>query len=286
MKIKISLFLVCCLFIIVSSCKKEIGETESQLSPMNTLLQKMQLIEGTNGGLTISTGKIYSRYNTNLKRTFEITGGFQDLPFENIKVDGVNLVPLVKLEPGVKSPQYVMDKPYDNSMLQNLFGKKISISYETKSNILSSRSESSINTPNLLEIDIPANSSGGSNVPSNFYPNVPITWNAGYSGNVYILMAFDPQSVSNAQFRSYSRITKFYEVPDNGSFTLTQSNFQDIPKGAYVTILVARGETAIGAGSSNGSGTSIRAISTASLSAQTGGGGTGSGDGGPGIYVF
>jgi hypothetical protein len=263
-----------------TSCKKDTESNQSTLSPLETLMDKMQRIKGTQGGLTISSGQTYSRYNPNIGVQYDITGGFQNLPFQSIKVGDVNLVPYETLEKGIQSPQYVMDKAYDKSILRNLFGKKISIQYQDKVSTLNSRNDVFIETPSELGVGISGNSA------NNFYRNVPLTWSAANNGqNIYILLAFEPQSVSNSQFRNYSRVSKFYEVPDNGAFTLTESNFQGIPQGALVVIVIARGTTAIGAGVGTGISTSVQAVSSATLTGQIGTGGGGTGGDGVGIIV-
>jgi hypothetical protein len=279
---KNSLFIIflSILTLINTSCKKDTENTQSTLSPIETLMDKMQRIKGTQGGLTISSGQTYSLYNPNIGVEYDITGGFQDLPFQSIKVGDVNLVPYETLKKGIQSPQYVMDKSYDKSILKNLFGKKVSILYEDKVNTLNPRTVVAIETPSELGVGI-----SGTGV-NNFYRNVPLTWNATNNGqNVYVLLAFEPQSVSNLQFRNYSRVSKFYEIPDNGSFTLTESNFQGIPQGAFVVIVIARGTTAIGAGVGTGINTSVQAVSTATLTGQIGTGGGGTGGDGVGIIV-
>jgi hypothetical protein len=273
----------------VVSCNKTEQVIEESLPPMATLLKKIQRIEGAKGGLTISTGNFFSFYNPSAKRVYQIDGGFADLPFEKIKIGNeVTLIPYEKIDPSVSSNQYWPDKEsFDDNKFKNLFGKQINIQYENKSTTLNSRVDIMIETPAELGAGVTGNS------PNNFYRNVPITWAAGNSSDkVYVLMSFMPTDISNENFSSYPKVTKFYEVPDNGSFTLTESNFQNIPQGASVLIIVARGNTALGAASVNGGKTSVTSMSTTTISGQVGssggggtGGGTGGGDG-PGIHIL
>lgn len=290
-KNQFSLLLSACLVISFCSCKKATSldnSIDDSLTPTLALLKKIQRIEGTQGGVTISTGGFFSNYNPNAKRTFQVDGSFSGLPFENIKIgEEVNLVPLEKLRPGVSSNQYIPDDGYASTdKLANLFGKKINISYTRKVSSLQSRFDQSIDTPD----DLNGSVSGGSGSSSNFYRNVPVSWSAGNSNDkVYVLMMFMPSDISNERFQNYQKVTKFYEVPDNGSYTLTEGNFSGIPQGAYVLIVIARGTTALGAASVNGTATSITTMSTTTISGQVGsggGGGTGGGGGGSGLYIL
>jgi hypothetical protein len=291
-------FTVLCSFILIglSSCKKEAESIGNTLSPMSTLLEKMNKIKDTKGGgVVISTGQIYTKNPDNPQKRnvssygYQIHGFFDNLPFESIQVGDVKLIPYqTLLLPGEFSNQYI---PQDDDRLafKGLFGKKVNITYKAKNAALDVRSEYSVDAPAQLDVNVPDNTGGsGTTSSSNFYRSVPITWNAGNPNDkVYILFSFEPQLVTNERFRSYSAVSKFYEVPDNGSYTLGSSNFQGLPDGANVVIIVARGTTAIGAGITNGYGTSIQAISTAGISGQVGtGGGGGGGNGGPGIYVL
>ena len=258
---------------LVLSCKKDASAVITK-SVEDLLIEQVSRIQNTKGGIIIAARENYSKSSGKMKVNYQIEGSFDNEPFDSVSVQGIALEPIQKLYPNTPSNQYIITKDYGLENIKNLFGRKLTIGYHKRGLTASSRTEDvTIQTPSQLDLNVP-----GLNNTSSSYRNIPITWIAGNSGSVYVLISFQPESVSNAAFRTYSRIDRFISVPDNGSYTISNDKFLGIPEGAKLIIAVARGNTALAAGMATGTDrTSITAIATAMLVGVIGGGGGGCG---------
>ena len=269
---KKNIFYFLFLAILLSSCKKDIAPTAFG-SAEDLLLAKVSRLINTKGGITIAAHEDYSKSRNKMITTYQIDGSFDDNPFDKVEVGDITLEPLQATRPDILTNQYVVTKAYNQDQINSVFGRKVSIRYHKPGASVDLRSDMSIESPPPLGLDVPG--IGG----TSSFRNVPVTWVAGSSNNnVYILISFQPESISNPQFRNYSRVDRFISVPDNGSYTITNDKFSGIPQGAQFIVAVARGNTALAIGMANGTDrTGITAIATGSLVGTIGGGGSCSG---------
>ena len=277
MKSKIVYFLFALVTMVTTSCKKDITIINGT-SVEAMLLEKISRIKDTKGGLTIWSSQTCIASTKKMVVGYQIDGAFDNNPFEKVEIGDIVLEPMQATRPDIITNQYIPKKEYSQEQKKIVFGRKVSIKYRKPGTSVDLRNDMSIDTPSELNMGVP----GLGSTPS--FRNVPLTWVAGNpSDEVYIMIVFLPESVSNANYSNYARVTRFISVPDNGSYTIQNSQFAGIPSGAVIAIGVARGNTALAAGMATGTDrTSITAISSATLTATVGGGGGGTGGGGGG----
>ncbi len=100
---------------------------------------------------------------------------------------------------------------------------------------------------NLTVLDanhaLPSELYGAFSRSSNFSRTGNLTWNQdpnNQKGN-YIFIDFRPNGLNNEAFVSYSPVNKVLNVPDNGYYQFSSSDFDGIPSGAFIIISCARG---------------------------------------------
>jgi hypothetical protein len=258
-------------FFLMTACTKEVRDTALDvLSGEDTLLSKMNLIDGATSSISLSS---HTEGLGHQKKSYRLDGclGAKHLETcDNITINGD-----IVMERYVPSPELGLSEEF-----AQLFGKKIQCNMNSKPNqVLETRTlmGGSIATPNEIEVTMPSGSPNVSNNTLSVPRNVPLRWNPDVNNrSVYILVFFNPQSVRNFRHRSARRKTAFHTVRDNGSFTIPASDFEGIPAGAYLEILVARGNTALVGATSNGMGsTGLMTYSMATIGASSGGGSCG-----------
>jgi hypothetical protein len=270
MKSKIVYLLLACIIALTTSCKKDVtGVVNASVEDM--LLEKISRIKDTKGGVTISANQTYSTSLKKMVTNYQIDGSFDNNPFDRVEVGDIVLEPMQATRTDIVTNQYIPNKVYSQDQINSVFGRKVSIKYHKRGSLVDLREDMSIESPPQLGLGVPG-------IGTSTFRSVPLTWVAGNSNdNVYVIIAFLPQSVSNEDYRTYSEVTRFISVPDNGSYTIPNSQFSGIPQGAQLVIGVARGNTALAAGMSTGTDrTAITAISSATLIGTIGGGGGGS----------
>ncbi len=252
--------------LLANSCKKSDISNSVSLNIEDTFYSKyLKISNAKDGGILISSN------SRNFKKdiSYDIRAGFNTSNYEDININNeVTLTPYVLN--GVVTNQYRIPQGASTEKLSQLFGKKINISFNSSQ--VSLRNANNIYNPQSFNI------SGGSR-------NTSLSWNAdNNNGKVYILISFVPQRAINESFSSYQSVERFIETDDDGFYQLTESNFSGVPLGGHVDILIARGNTAIIGGQTNGGGTSsIQAFSTVILSGGYGGGG---GNDGPFLNIL
>lgn len=275
MKSKVIYLFIILAATMATSCKKDITVV-ANASVQDMLLEKINRIKDTKGGVNIISNETFSRSTKKMVASYQIDGSFESNPFDNVEVDNILLTPLQGVQPDIVSSQYIPSKVYSQEQNSGLFGRKVSVKYHKRGTSADLRTDISIETPPQLNLNIP-----GLGTSSSTFRSVPLTWTPGNSAdNVYIIIVFLPESVSNADYSTYARVTRFISVPDNGSYTIQNSQFDGIPQGAQLAIGVARGNTALAVGMATGTAadrTFITAISSATLIGTIGGGGTGCG---------
>jgi hypothetical protein len=272
MKSKIVYFLFALVAMMTTSCKKDLTIANGT-SAEAMLLEKISRIKDTKGGLTIWSSQTCIASTKKMVVGYQIDGSFDNNPFEKVEVGDIVLEPMQATRSDITTNQYIPNKEYSQEQKKSVFGRKVSIKYRKPGTTVDLRNDMSIDSPPELDMGVP----GLGSTPS--FRNVPLTWNAGNaSDNVHIIIAFLPESFSNANYSNYAKVIRFISVPDNGSYSIPNSQFAGIPSGAVIAIGVARGNTALAAGMATGSDrTSITAISSATLIGTMGGGGGGCG---------
>ncbi len=269
---KKQIFSICCLALLVllGACNKE-GQSISSLTGEAALIAKINRVKGAQGSVTIRAHTTVSRYVGN-STSYEIGGSFPDQPFEQIMVGALRLEAWQKFRPDINTAQYICTDTtaIANEQAKQMFGTNVAVKYQRKDGS-GSKTEYRIEVPQQLDLDVPLNPTPTGGSSSN--RNVPLTWRRDANNSeVYILISFNPESVSNSSVRSSPPVDRFLTVPDNGSYTLNESQFAGIPTGAYFIIVVARGTTAVAAGGTTGY-SAINALSTGTIKGQIGGGG-------------
>jgi hypothetical protein len=259
-------------FIVFSqSCVKPDSAVNPILTADETLIQKFLNVTSSKGGSVIIRSD-----SKNFKKevNYESYASFKEPIYDAVQVDDITLMRNI-IEGGMNNQYAIRDAKSKNSV-SKLFGKEIKISLD-KSGI-SSRDNNSgtLYSPTAFDMN------GGPR-------NTSLSWNADPNNSkVYILIMFDSRRAINDDFKSYSSVERYIETNDDGSHQLTEADFSNIPFGADVQVIVARGRTAVIGGSTNGQGSSVQAISTVSITGTyMGGGGGGTGDGGgPTLHVL
>lgn len=282
---KDSLFFIIVALLCLSACNKESRDLViDTLSGEETLLSKMNRVDNAKGFIVISENSFGLGNKRKSYFLNAVLDSNQVVFFNNIKINH-NVTLKRNIPVHGSSTQFLPEKSRSNEENAELFGKTISVGMETGSNqTLETRTanETSIDTPLEMDVTIsstnaPSNSNGTMSVPR----NVPLRWTPdSRNRSVYVLLLFDPRHVRNAAHRTARRVSRFHSVSDNGSYTIPASDFSNIPQGAHIEILVARGNTGVIGGTSNGMGsTAIMTYSMAKIIGSTGGGNTGgSGD--------
>lgn len=262
---KTLIFFIIFLALIGVGCKKDAESVMVAVLPAEVaLLQKIQEINNAAGSVFMA-----SKFQFNRKTTaYQVDASFKaGQIYDHVKVDGISLKPF---NPGVgyTSNQYIPDGTVSNQQFATLFGKKVDISLESPGSV-QPRNENAGSITTSMEMDLGILSPSGTMVtPGSTIPrDVPLNWTPDPNNrNVYILVSFNPEYASNRNFRSSPRVDKFYQVRDNGSYTIPASAFAGIPNGAYFDILIARGTSALIGGNSNGSGgTSMSSFAMATI---------------------
>ena len=249
----------------LNACKKD-NTSKSISSIEDTFYSKyLKISDAKEGSISISS----TTRNFKKEIQYDIRAGFNKPNYQDITIDN-QLVLSPYILNGVTTNQYRINPNTDNNILSQLFGKKITISFNSK--------ELNLRNANVIYNPQSFNMSGGSR-------NTSLTWNADNSNNkVYILIAFIPERAINENFANFQSVERYIETDDDGFYQLTESDFSGIPLGGHIDVLVARGNTAVVGGQTNGGG-SILTYSTSIISGSYGGGGS-SGDGGPSIHVL
>jgi hypothetical protein len=269
-------------FSMLTACTKEVRDTAVDvLSGEETLISKMKQIEGAQNYITLSSD---TRGLGHKKKSYQINASLSDQASDicsNITINNDIVMERFVPRQGLGlSNQFISNREVPISEYAQLFGKKVQCNVNAKPNqVLETRglTGGSITTPDEIEVTMPSGSPvNGSNAIS-VPRNAPLRWNPDPNNrSVYILVLFDPQSVVNFRYSNARRKTAFHMVRDNGSFTIPASDFDGIPVGGHIEILIARGNTALLGGTSNGTGsTALTAYSMATLVATSGGGSCG-----------
>ncbi len=249
--------------------KSSITNTPSSLSIEETFYSKyLKISNAKEGSIIVSSN---SR-NFKNQVTYDVRAGFNRPTYQDININNELLMTPYILN-GVATNQYRTNSNVDKNQLSQLFGKTLNISFNSKD--VSLRNANSIYNPQAFNIN------GGTR-------NTSLSWNADNNNSkVYILITFIPERAINEDFSSYQRVEKYIETDDDGYYQLTESDFSGVPLGGNVDILIARGNTAIIGGQTNGGGaTSIQAFSTTIISGGYGGGGGGGGSEGPLLHIL
>ena len=245
--------------LLTQACKKnDVSSLTKQLDVKTSFMEKyMRVQNAKEGTVTISS----TSYNFKNNVVYEVRASFADPVYQDITVDDIVLKPYKTLE-GFSNNVYVVDDNTSQANLKKLFGKTVQVSLNSSG--VSLRNSSSVYNPNEFNI------TGGAR-------NTALSWNANGGGNdVYILIFFHPNKAINEDFSGYAPVSRYITTNDDGSHQLTEADFAGIPKGAGVDILIARGNTAVASGVTNGGGgTAIQAVSTAIISGTYGGSGGG-----------
>ena len=245
--------------LLTQACKKnDVGFVTQQLDIKSSFMQKYMRVKGaTEGTVYINS----TSYNFKNNVTYEVRASFANPVYQDITVDDIVLRPYKTLE-GFTNNEYVTGDSIPKEKLKKLFGKTVQVSLNTGG--VSLRNSSSVYNPNEFNI------TGGPR-------NTALSWNANSNNDaVYILIFFHPNKAINEDFSGYAPVSRYISTNDDGSHQLTEADFAGIPKGAGVDILIARGNTAVASGVTNGGGgTAIQAVSTAIISGTYGGSGGG-----------
>lgn len=254
----------------MQACTKT--EVDSAIKTSNsieeTLFSKYLKVQNAKEGSIIINS---NNRNFRNKFTYEIKAGLQNPIYDEVDISGVSLIPY--LHNGASTNQYVLKNDISDQSIADLFGKTLQINL--KKGNLNARSDNSIYNPFSFNLN------GGPR-------NTALSWNAdNNNGKVYILILFQPNRAINENFAAWGSVERYIETDDDGFYQLTSSDFNGVPPGGNVDVLVARGRTAIIGGQTNGqSGISVQAYSSSTVTGvYGGGGGGGTGSNGPTLYV-
>ncbi len=118
---------------------------------------------------------------------------------------------------------------------KQIFGKRVNLSYAGQEVDGRNDSEDNIYVPDILEVSI-----GEQPVLVNGYP---ITWNADQdnTSGVYIVVEYSP--LENMHLRAQYSDSEFayINVPDNGVYDFSKSDFSNVPDGSTVVLRIIRG---------------------------------------------
>lgn len=254
------LFLALVATLCLQSCKKEDASLTSKMFLQESISKYLGIpVEARGGGISIQStsgfGKNPKGYvvNSSLKK---------DKIYEHLEIDGISI-------PAFGPNNF---SGFDDR-LARIFGKTVTVTLGQDTTrgaqLRDAPTSQTINVPPDLYVSAGGGSGGGGGDGGRggVIPRTQeLTWNGQPSGNVLILICFEPNSAWNDDFSSYPRVMRYLEVRDNGFYRLGESNFADIPTGAVVDVIVVRGSTALIGGSANGQGAaSLTAYSSATL---------------------
>lgn len=249
---KIVLLSIVSIFLLVS-CKKNMPDVDKVNFIESSIKSYLKIANNTdNGTIAIQSA---STFGTTAPKAYTLNASFVNKKAEVLDIDGRKFF--------ATGTNTFMST--DKSLLSAIFGKKVNIAIQADTTSLQTRESNIFDMPdeiNVYEGDNPTRGTSGSQLPR----NTSLNWNGLNNGrNVLILIDFDPEKSGNESYSSSNPVRRFYEVPDNGRFLVTDTELAGIPTGAFVSIVVVRGNAALIGGSTNGQASSIYAYSSATI---------------------
>lgn len=127
---------------------------------------------------------------------------------------------------------------YTSPHYKDVFGQTISISFKESGDIDRDFDNMQLYVPEVLSLDVPTNE------PILLLQNgVFINWNADPNNpnGVYIIVEYTPFENKPLRDAYPDKEYGYVNVPDNGSYTFSKSDFPEIPDGSLTLLRVARG---------------------------------------------
>jgi hypothetical protein len=222
------------LIMTICSCSQD--KSVVNLIPSNLIDYMNVTSKNYQGGITIGNS-CESFGNVNKNQGITYLQGYVDGKFENLKVGEISI-------------QQDKDNYFNigsSKSLYALFGQKVNVTLN-KSSFLREGSEFSTN----IDLPIPVqvlSPIAVANSPeiTTISKTQKINWVANTSSKrpINIIIDYTNQHPFNKSFQDFPKFKKLIETEDNGEYQLKPSDFEGIPTGACIQILVGRGDYVI-----------------------------------------
>lgn len=239
MKPYIFLYTTTVLLLSISSCKKDNSFLHAR---PNTLINNV-------GGYSV--GDKYQQFNNGSDAVFDIS--LSHIPYvtqERVSSDFQGSIKAYKTDNlvcggniNVNSTSFqcsensYMQKVPNVELIRSYFGKKIDFSLAGSNSV--KPFSYSISTPSEIQILHPRKTSGFTNTfVSN---NQTINWNEDKSNSNGVLIMVTWNGVTLSNVNGQNSVLNYNIVPDDGSETLSESYFKNIPENGVITVTLMRG---------------------------------------------